>query len=125
MRLISPIKQEQCSRLIGLPVCTILQDGSRHFGVLSRAQNGKLYLNDDGEKAKTSAIPEKVTSAVNKKSRVNSKALISNDASAKTVNSQPFNAGFPDFGPYGLSGSFKDNSRKVVDLASISVLFPL
>lgn len=38
--------EQWCSRMIGLPVCAILHDGVRHFGIISRASGGKLVLND-------------------------------------------------------------------------------
>lgn len=41
------LNEEICSRLIGIPVCAVLHDGSRHYGILSKVGGGKLILNDD------------------------------------------------------------------------------
>ena len=41
---ISPINAQTVSPFIGSPVCAVLQDGTRHFGILRGIGGGQLYL---------------------------------------------------------------------------------
>lgn len=48
MHLIHPIEAKECELFRGQYVCAVMQDNNRHYGILSRADKGKLYLNDFG-----------------------------------------------------------------------------
>lgn len=47
MEQIYPLQEEVVQQFCGMPVCAIMQDGSRHVGILSYCRNGRLMLNDE------------------------------------------------------------------------------
>lgn len=47
MEPIYPLTEEHLGQFCGQLVCVVLQDGTRHVGVLSRCSKGRLLLNDE------------------------------------------------------------------------------
>jgi hypothetical protein len=45
MEPIFPLHEEVVNRYCGYPVCVVMNDGSRHVGILSSCGSGKLLLN--------------------------------------------------------------------------------
>ncbi|CAM4380761.1 hypothetical protein L1N85_23235 [Paenibacillus alkaliterrae] len=45
MEQIYPMQEDVVNQYCGLPVCVIMNDGSRHVGILSSCKSGKLLLN--------------------------------------------------------------------------------
>ncbi|WP_276354374.1 hypothetical protein [Cohnella caldifontis] len=42
---ITPLTPAGISPFIGKPVCAVMQDGTRHFGILHGCDGGQLFLN--------------------------------------------------------------------------------
>lgn len=40
-----PVTEDQLRQLQGLPVCIVMNDGTRHFGTITRCAKGKVVLN--------------------------------------------------------------------------------
>ncbi|WP_127585358.1 hypothetical protein [Paenibacillus koleovorans] len=138
MQLYHPISHEECQPLLGMPVCAIMQDGTRHYGILSRAENGKVYLNEEAangtspitaspvkSKGKTQAktkLKAKVK-AKGKASHAQTQALSPAKGTKPTVSNfgvpeeEGFERGFVPFSPF--------RNRVVLDLATIAFLFLL
>jgi hypothetical protein len=103
---IHPISEESCQPFYGRHVGVIMNDGMRHYGILSRVHNGQLILND-----KPAAV------ITNKKgnSKVRSKpAAVNNKATISTF-------GFP----YGYGNGDGYGPRTALDLTAIALLFLL
>jgi hypothetical protein len=116
---IYPVNEEVCSRLIGAPVCAVLNDGTRHYGIISRVEDGKLILNDGPE-------PEIVESS-NYGKRGKSKANISakqKSSRGKTAAKQG-KAQINAFGPAGFGYPHPFGGRIAIELATIAFLFLL
>jgi hypothetical protein len=116
---IYPVNEEICSRLIGAPVCAVLNDGTRHYGIISRVEGGKLILNDDPEQDFVEA------SSYGKKGK--SKANISakqKSSRGKTASKQG-KAQISAFGPAGFGYPYPFGGRIAIDLAAIAFLLLL
>jgi hypothetical protein len=51
------LNEKQLLPLCGLPVCVVMKDGTRHFGVLTSCRDGKLVLN--GQPEEDSPLPSR------------------------------------------------------------------
>lgn len=110
---IHPVEEKVISRYIGMPVCAILHDGTRHYGILSRIEKGKLILN---------ASPEETESASLKRRSRGKARTTSGRKGAKAkaqISAFPAVEGFPGPYPNPFGG------RIVLDLAAIALLFLL
>ncbi|NIK76355.1 hypothetical protein FHS15_001462 [Paenibacillus castaneae] len=47
MEQIYPLHEDVVKRYCGYPVCVIMNDGSRHVGILSSCHGGQVWLNAD------------------------------------------------------------------------------
>jgi hypothetical protein len=97
MEPIYPLHEEVVSRYCGMPVCAVMQDGSRYIGILSSCKDGKLCLNGEPEASSDEAQLNKAKSAVSKKTKGGK-----NKKEAKPI-SQPVKAqtqAYP-YDPYG------------------------
>lgn len=118
MNRIEPINQDTCGRFIGMPVCAILHDGSRHYGIISKVEGGKLILNDDPQSSVSSGISKqkKGKAVTSGKSKPSGNSGLNAQTSA-----------FP--GPYAGYGPFLHpfpfGGRLALDLAAIAFLFLL
>lgn len=112
---IHPISEDNIKRHCGLPVCAVLQDGTRHYGMLSRVDGGQLYLNEDAPVASEVAF----TSDRKKKGKASS----SKKASVSQWFGGPY--GYGGFGGYGYGRPFGFGGRIALDIAAIALLFAL
>lgn len=74
---IYPIHEETCKPHYGRPVLVVLQDGTRHMGILSKLEGGKLILNEAPEaetKGKKKAKKVKTRASGRKKTANTSEA---------------------------------------------------
>jgi len=126
MEPIFPLTEEHLDRFRGQLVCVVMQDGTRHVGILSRCRNGRLVLNDDAG----GDGPDLHADAGGK--RRSRRQSVSRKRSGKPAGAaQPdvaYAAGFgsggwagPPYGPYGPYGFF--GPRLLLDLALIALVF--
>jgi hypothetical protein len=146
MQLVHPIKPEDCRSLTGMYVCAVMQDSNRHYGILSRTDRGKLYLNEEVSGGDNLSSPFKNAGANRKsktvtkaksKTKGKKKAHISKKALAKQTlemaNEQTSHMGdlydnntFPELYSYEQPASYSPlGDRVVLDLAKVSYLFPV
>ncbi|RKN65477.1 hypothetical protein [Paenibacillus ginsengarvi] len=127
MEQIVPINEETCTHFIGVPVCAVLNDGNRHFGIISKVRKGKLILNDSSEDESSGAVKRskgeatKTTAAKTRKTPTSRKSkrglqLSAFPPEAPAEHFEPFETLEPR-SPFGAKVS--------VDLANIAGLFPL
>ncbi|WP_337102733.1 hypothetical protein [Paenibacillus sp. YIM B09110] len=72
MEPIYPLREDVVQQFCGMPVCVIMQDGTRHVGILSSCNGGKLSLNGetaglDGNEAIVSKAPAQTAKKKGKK----------------------------------------------------------
>lgn len=87
------LHEDYIRRYCGLPVCLVLQDGTRHTGVLSACGDGQIYLNG-GEKLQSGSIPKAGISAKSAKLK-KKKSKKSNNSNASKNKAVPFGPGYP------------------------------
>lgn len=125
MNQIHPIDEATCTHFIGMPVCAVLHDGTRHYGVISRTSGGKLILNESPEASVDSAKTRKVKG----KAAVSGKAK--SGKPSKTERSEPDDgkarlSALPFAGPYPGAFPFAPfGNRVALDLTAIALLFLL
>lgn len=56
---ISPITAETVMPYVGRPVCAVMQDGTRHFGILGGIGEGRLYLHVPSDGLALASLPDK------------------------------------------------------------------
>ncbi|RXZ84782.1 hypothetical protein EBB07_01840 [Paenibacillaceae bacterium] len=123
MERIYPITEEYVSRFCGQVVCAVMEDGTRHIGVLSSCRGGQLYFNEENiDDADTmdvlhkSGLSKRKPRSKRKKTSVKGKAL----TKAFPGGGEPFGS-YP--GPYGPGGFSPFRTPFVLDLALIALLF--
>lgn len=123
MEPIYPLTEEHLDRFRGQLVCVVMQDGTRHVGVLSRCRGGRLVLNGDAGGDGDGAA--QVEASGKRRSRRRSE---SRKRGGKTAGEAAYAAGFgsggwagPPYGPYGPYGFF--GPRLLLDLALIALVF--
>jgi small nuclear ribonucleoprotein (snRNP)-like protein len=77
MQPIHPITDKTCRSLYGKPVLVFLNDGSEIYGILSRIEKNKLFLNDD------------VTSKLNSATKKTKKTISKSKVKTKTKQAKP------------------------------------
>lgn len=144
MHLVHPIKPEECRSLTGMYVCAVLQDGNRYYGILSRVDSGKLYLNESAvgdnlispiknaganSKTKTTA---RARSKIKGKKKANISAKVLTKQTLKMVNDlnsvdgDLFDNTFTDHHTYDQPAPYSQfGSKTVLDLGTIEYLFPI
>ncbi|MFF2481756.1 hypothetical protein [Paenibacillus sp. NPDC058071] len=116
MEQIYPLQEDVISQFCGMPVCVILQDGSRHVGVLSRCGGGKLVLNDPaGEISEEEIIAEATKASKTKKGKPAKANPPKKDVQAQSYPYTPYS--YNSFSPFG--------GALAIDLAFIAFLFLL
>ncbi|PYI50872.1 hypothetical protein [Paenibacillus flagellatus] len=126
MNRIDPVTEESCSRFIGMPVCAVLHDGTRHYGVISRVSGGKLILNDTPETSQTSGSVKRSKGKASTSARPKSgKAKKGAPAGQAAISAFPAEVGYgyPYPSPYPYPYPF--GGRIALDLAAIALLFLL
>ncbi|GAA3409500.1 hypothetical protein ACFFNY_09920 [Paenibacillus hodogayensis] len=122
MEQIVPITEEVCSRFVGFPVCAVLNDGTRHYGIISRVRSERLVLNDTGDDPESTGIPRRSkgkngasTTARNRKSRKSGQKT-----GTARLSAFPNEEAVPQSPIPSLFGE-----KVSLDLANIAALFPL
>ncbi len=77
MQPIHPITDKTCRNLYGKPVLIFLNDGSEIYGILSRIEKNKLFLNDD------------VTTKLNSSTKKTKKTISKSKVKTKTKQAKP------------------------------------
>ncbi|WP_181438891.1 hypothetical protein [Paenibacillus sambharensis] len=124
MQPIYPLTEERIRGFCGNLVCVVMQDGTRHVGVLSTCGGGKLTLNGDaapvtrgqsaGTLKKSSRLSGQGTRKARKKKRSGKKS-----GSAQTL-AYPYGYGYSG---YGYPGAYPYGAGAVtLDLALIALL---
>ncbi|MBD2861694.1 hypothetical protein [Paenibacillus oceani] len=125
MNRIYPVDEATCTHFVGMPVCAVLQDGSRHYGVISRISGGKLILNESPEASTEGA---KIRSAKGKggsSGKARASSTVKNSRSESGGDKARLSA-FPFAGPYPGAFPFAPfGNRIALDLAAIALLFLL
>ncbi|GGG76149.1 hypothetical protein [Paenibacillus radicis (ex Gao et al. 2016)] len=118
MEQIYPLQEEVIANFCGLPVCVIMQDGTRHVGVLSHCRNGRLTLNGQQEEVEAAAELNKAKPSKLKKGKgKNSKAAA---PKVETVQAQAY-----PYDPYAYNPFFPIGGAIALDLALVAFLFLL
>ncbi|MDF2723760.1 MAG: hypothetical protein K0Q59_3435 [Paenibacillus sp.] len=118
----SPFNEQLCGRLVGLPVCAVLHEGNRHYGILSKVGGGKIILNDNprslsnGAKksagsARTSAGAKAASTRRRRNAKTRARLSAFPDETNGSIDERPAS-------PFG-------GERVALDLANIAVLVPL
>jgi small nuclear ribonucleoprotein (snRNP)-like protein len=106
MHLEYPVREEHARLFLNRPVGVVLTDGTRHYGVLTGCEKGKLVLNGFAETAKP------------KRKRTGKRKRASSSAApfAPAIPYDPYNPYTPVVPP---------GPRVALDLATIALLFAL
>lgn len=121
MEPIYPLREDVVHQFCGMPVCVIMQDGTRHVGILSSCKSGKLTLNGDaaGSNGSEAAISKAEAQVVKKKNKKGSKPEPTTQQSAQTQ-SYPYDPYY-----YGPERYYPWGAALAIDLALIAFLFLL
>ncbi len=111
MERIYPITESSCLSHIGRPICAVLQDGTRYYGVLEQVKDGQIILNGYLVGGGTAGISSRPNALSKKKGK----------RKAKTSAFYPGIGGFGGFGGLGGFGF----SRFFFPFATLSFLFLL
>lgn len=128
MEQVYPLHEEVVSRYCGLPVCVVMNDGTRHVGILSSCQNGQVCLNGDASsKSGPEATLMKAQPSVSKKKKggKGNKATehLSGKIQAQTQQAYPYD---PDGYDYGYQNNYNPwGGTLLLDFALIAFLFLL
>lgn len=119
----NPINEQMCSRLLGIPVCAVLHDGTRHYGIVGKVGGGKLILNDNQEHPESSGAAKKTKSKA--KTSVEKKAAASRRN--RRIMERARLSAFPDEETEQSASPFPNpfSERVALDLTSIAALIPL
>ncbi|HZG76224.1 MAG TPA: hypothetical protein VEZ72_10240 [Paenibacillus sp.] len=107
-----PIREEHARLFLNRPVGVVLMDGTRHYGVLTGCEKGKLVLNGGDETAK----PKRKGAGKRKGTAVRKRASSSAAPFAPAIPYGPYNPYTPIVPPV---------PRVALDLATIALLFAL
>jgi len=121
MERIYPLHEEVVSHFCGYPVCVIMNDGMRHFGILSACESGRLHLNagqGGTESALTNVEPQV---SKNKKGGKGKKGPVHKSTSTQVqTQAYPYDPYY-----YGEQPYYPWGGALALDLASIAFLFLL
>lgn len=151
MQYAHPIKQEECRSLVGMYVCAVMQDGNRHYGIVSRTNKNRLYLNEHvtsggrgsgggsgsspfknagaNHKPKSASMPKskaKTKTKAKTKQKAWTKQTIELAKSQQMEDGDPFESSYPDQLSSDQPSSYSPfGTKAVLDLNSIAYLFPV
>lgn len=119
----SAFNEDICSRFIGYPICAVLHDGARHYGIVSKVGGGKMILNDNAEPAPSAGTSKRTTGKANTSHR---RGGGTSRKKRSTANGPARLSAYPD----ALSGEWSEplspfSQRVSLELKSIAGLFPL
>ncbi|MBD2867848.1 hypothetical protein [Paenibacillus arenilitoris] len=114
-----PLREDIVHQLCGLPVCVVMNDGTRHVGILSSCEGGRLVLNAHlgGEEAKLAKVQPQ-----DKKKKKGGKGKKEEHASEGQAQAQT--QAYP-YDPYGYGGYYPWGGALALDFALIALLFLL
>lgn len=118
MEPIFPLQEVVVNRYCGYPVCVIMNDGTRHVGILSACGSGKVLLN--AQAGSTEAILTQAQPKVSKKKKGGKEKTEVHDQSGKP---QAQTQAYP-YDPY-YYGLYPWGGALALDLALIAFLFLL
>jgi len=125
MNRIYPVDEATCTHFVGMPVCAVLHDGSRHYGVISRISGGKLILNESPEASTEGAKIRSAKSKGGSSGKARASKTVKNSRSESGGDKAGLSA-FPFAGPYPGAFPFAPfGNRIALDLAAITLLFLL
>ncbi|MGO4543651.1 hypothetical protein AB4Z29_02455 [Paenibacillus sp. 2TAB23] len=75
MEPIYPLHEDVVNRFCGYPVCVVMNDGSRHVGILSSCSGGKVLLNAEAGELEANVTQTQPTVSKKKKSGKGKKEL--------------------------------------------------
>ncbi|WP_424769387.1 hypothetical protein [Paenibacillus sp. sgz302251] len=125
MKQIYPLHEDVVQQFCGMPVCVVMNDGSRHIGILSSCRGGKLLLNADRDGG-PEAMLKKAQPAVSKKKKGGKYKKENNPKVAKTEKTQLQTQSYP-YDPYYYNPQpyYPWGGAVALDLAAIALLFLL
>lgn len=116
MERIFPLQEDVVHQYCGLPVCVVMNDGTRHVGILSSCQGGRMLLNADaggGAEAMLAKVQPK-----DSKKKKGGKAIKEDHKSGQPQAQTQAYFYDPYYGPYYPWGG-----ALALDLALIAFLF--
>jgi hypothetical protein len=123
MEPIYPLTVERIRPFCGNIVCVLMQDGTRHVGVLSSCGKGQVILNDGVEGAGKLHVNQR-SGGVTKQAAGSKKRGRKTKKTAPTAETSAFPFGYPGPGYYpGFFPGYPFGGRLVLDLALIALLF--
>ncbi|OME76288.1 hypothetical protein BK120_29010 [Paenibacillus sp. FSL A5-0031] len=121
MERIYPLHEEVVSRFCGYPVCVIMNDGMRHFGILSSCESGRLHLNAGSGETEAATANAKPQVSKNKKGGKGKKEMAHKSSSTQVqTQAYPYDPYY-----YGERPYYPWGEALALDLASIAFLFLL
>lgn len=122
MERIFPLNEEVVNQFCGYPVCVVMNDGTRHVGILSSCGGGKVQLNA-GAGGTEASVTQAQPQVSKKKKGVKGKtegAHKSSGQSAAQTQSYPYDPYY-----YGPQPYYPWGGALALDLALIAFLFLL
>ncbi|MDQ8738166.1 hypothetical protein [Paenibacillus sp. LHD-38] len=121
MEPIFPLHEEVVSRYCGYPVCVVMNDGSRHVGILSSCGGGKVLLNADAGGIEAN-VTQVQTTVSKKKKGVKGKTELQHKSAAPQAQTQAY-----PYDPYyyGPQPYYPWGAALALDFALIAFLFLL
>lgn len=134
MHRIYPITDEACKPFWGRPVMVVMNDGTRHIGILSGIEKNQLVLNDDYDRHNSSFAKEHKTEKSGRRAKLSAKNNGKNKKkqTAGEAVVSAYGPGPELAGPYGPEGNWQGygsrpfpyfGERLALDLAAVSLLF--
>ncbi|TMV46414.1 hypothetical protein FE783_25950 [Paenibacillus mesophilus] len=115
--------EDICSRFIGYPICAVLNDGARHFGVVSKVGDGRMILNDNAGPVSSAGTSKRTKG---KTSTSLGRSAGKSRKNRGTTNGPARLSAYPD----AQSGEWSEplspfSQRVTLELKSIAGLYPL
>lgn len=112
MEPIYPLTEEHLDRYRGQLVCVVMQDGTRHVGVLSRCRGGRLVLNDDEAYPEGDGLQAEAAGRRSGRRRTRRKRTPRLQQGSAVSDADAFAAGYAG-GPDGFHGPYSGGYRPV------------
>ncbi|WP_028612213.1 hypothetical protein [Paenibacillus harenae] len=120
MEPIYPLREDVIHQFCGMPVCVIMNDGTRHVGILSSCRNGKVLLNAETSGGAEAVLAKVQPQAVKKKKGAKGKK--GSDLNTEKAHTQAY---LDDPYYYGPGSYYPWGGALALDLALIAFLFLL
>lgn len=103
MEPIYPLSEENLNQFTGQLVCVVMQDGTRHVGVLSRCGKGRLLLNDGAAEEGALELEQAETGSKKSAGKRGSRRKNNGKSTSSHQPGEAYTAAYP-FG--GLAGGY-------------------